>query len=196
MTSGIEGFRLAVWIAYRGHFWSLTTNASDPTGDGVDSKATSSLVIRCLSPSQVKERLLQHFVTQVPAPLSQEPHRRLYVRYLPSPIPALCLSLPLESTSVRSWCRPSPILQQPSRMYMDCMMDEINVKVLSTKFLKFAASPSPFAPRLQNPFVQPWTARYSMLQTRMLQSCLGGQFGTWLVQCVNGATQLMRSQQV
>jgi hypothetical protein len=72
LISGVEGFRLAFWIACRSRFWSLNTSlntsARDPVGDGdgVDAEATLSLVIRGLSPTQVEERLSQHSATQKP----------------------------------------------------------------------------------------------------------------------------------
>jgi hypothetical protein len=59
---GIQGFRLAFWIACRTFLWDLKTNAS--VDEGADSEVTSSLVIRGLSPDQVEERLLQHFASQ------------------------------------------------------------------------------------------------------------------------------------
>ena len=79
VTNGIQGFRLAFWIACRSLFWSLNANASDPVGDVVDSEATSSLVIWGLSPSQVEERLVKHFATQGPSTSSQQPPRRVQV---------------------------------------------------------------------------------------------------------------------
>ncbi|MCJ1393393.1 hypothetical protein MMC18_006267 [Xylographa bjoerkii] len=79
VTFGVEGFRLAFWIAYRSFFWSLNSKSSDHVGDDVDSEATLSLVVRGLSPSQVEERLLQHFAMQEPGPLSQQLPRRLRI---------------------------------------------------------------------------------------------------------------------
>ena len=79
MNSGVEGFRLAFWIACRSHFWGLKINASNPVSDAVDSEATSSLVIRGLSPGQVEERLSQHFAKQELKFSSQQTPRRLQV---------------------------------------------------------------------------------------------------------------------
>ena len=79
VTSGVEGFRLTFWIACRSILWSLSINESDSIGDSVDSEATLSLVIRGLSPSQVEERLSQHFEMRGTSPLSQQRPRRLHV---------------------------------------------------------------------------------------------------------------------
>lgn len=65
VTSGVEGFRLAFWIACRSLFWTLNTDVCDHPGEGIDEgadpEATLSLVIRGLSPAQVEERLSEHF---------------------------------------------------------------------------------------------------------------------------------------
>jgi len=61
VDSGIQGFRLAFWIACRTFLGDLNTNAG--VDDGVGPEVTSSLVIRGLCPDQVEERLSQHYTS-------------------------------------------------------------------------------------------------------------------------------------
>lgn len=79
VTSGIEGFRLAFWIACRSFFWTLKTNVRDHVGEDVDSEATLSLVTRGLSRVQVEERLSQHFARHSSGQLFQQIPRRLQI---------------------------------------------------------------------------------------------------------------------
>lgn len=73
VTSGIQGFRLAFWIACRSHFWTLRNAAG--SGLNVDnvigSGATLSLVIRGLSRLEVEQRLLNYTGNQGPERTSQ-----------------------------------------------------------------------------------------------------------------------------
>lgn len=84
VAAGVEGFRLAFWIACRSLIWNLNSVANDRVGDSVDSEATSSLVIRGLSPRHVEERLSQHFAAQGLASTSQQPAQRLQVSAISS----------------------------------------------------------------------------------------------------------------
>ncbi len=80
ITTGVEGFRLAFWIACRSLLWGLKITRSHVAHDKIVSEATSSLVIRGLSPSQVEERLTQHFAAQKPLDsFSGQRYRRLQV---------------------------------------------------------------------------------------------------------------------
>ncbi|KAI0470409.1 hypothetical protein GGR56DRAFT_149086 [Xylariaceae sp. FL0804] len=60
VASGIEDFRLAFWIAYRSHLACLGAGTTPPGDIHEKPEATSSLVIRGLSLSQVESRLAQH----------------------------------------------------------------------------------------------------------------------------------------
>ncbi|ORY65436.1 uncharacterized protein BCR38DRAFT_432775 [Pseudomassariella vexata] len=84
ITTAVEVFRLAFWIAFRTLFRDINTNTSLATDGDMASQATSSLVIRGLSPSQVEERLKQHFTTQELGQFSQKPLRRLQISAISS----------------------------------------------------------------------------------------------------------------
>lgn len=81
VASGVQGFRLAFWIACRTLFWTVKTteNDGDDAGEFLDSEATLSLVTRGLSKVQLEQRLSDHSSQgQTPAQVSQvqqKPHR-------------------------------------------------------------------------------------------------------------------------
>ncbi|KAI0133796.1 hypothetical protein BJ170DRAFT_175553 [Xylariales sp. AK1849] len=79
VISGIEGFRIAFWIACRSLLWSLNSTANDHIGDVIDADATSSLFIREISPDQVEESLSSRFGTPTSVLSSEQPSRRLQV---------------------------------------------------------------------------------------------------------------------
>ncbi|KAF7557675.1 hypothetical protein G7046_g5967 [Stylonectria norvegica] len=83
VASGVQGFRLAFWVACRSLFWSLkhTGKVHGEGGEKVDSEATLSLITRGLSRVQIEQRLSQHYsqpqgyrLGQMP-PSQQEPQR-------------------------------------------------------------------------------------------------------------------------
>ncbi|OIW26903.1 ketoacyl-synt-domain-containing protein [Coniochaeta ligniaria NRRL 30616] len=65
VASGVQGFRLAFWIACRSFFWTLksTGDVDSDVGEHGDSEATLSLVTRGLSRAQVDQGLW-HFYAQ------------------------------------------------------------------------------------------------------------------------------------
>lgn len=66
MRAGIEGFRLAIWIAFRSFLWTLESMNDDYANECRDSDATLSLVIRGVSPELVEERLSKHYSAASP----------------------------------------------------------------------------------------------------------------------------------
>ncbi|KAH7141841.1 hypothetical protein EDB81DRAFT_899181 [Dactylonectria macrodidyma] len=84
VASGVQGFRLAFWIACRSLLWTLKTTGkvSDEGGEKVDSEATLSLITRGLSRDQIEQRLSHHYsqgygLGQLPQ--SQQRPRRMEV---------------------------------------------------------------------------------------------------------------------
>jgi hypothetical protein len=61
MINGVEGFRLAFWIAYHTFIWNLKTKSVKHPQEEGNLEATMSLVTRGLSRDQVEERLSRHF---------------------------------------------------------------------------------------------------------------------------------------
>ncbi|RYP75913.1 hypothetical protein DL771_002177 [Monosporascus sp. 5C6A] len=89
VASGIQGFRLAFWIACRSHFWTLKTtgDVGDEVGEHVDSGATLSLVTRGLSQAQVEQKLSHHYAQghgPEPLPQSQQGSRRMVISAISS----------------------------------------------------------------------------------------------------------------
>lgn len=79
VAAGVQGFRLAFWIACRSLFWTARTNTGDLVGQDVDVEATLSLVTRGLSRNQVEERLSQHYATHNPEQQFQHASRRMQI---------------------------------------------------------------------------------------------------------------------
>lgn len=79
LLSGLQGFRLAFWIACRSFFWTLTTNVGDHVWENVNSEATLSLVTRGLSRIQVEDSLSQHYDTHHSGPQAQQGSRRMQI---------------------------------------------------------------------------------------------------------------------
>ncbi|KAK6081150.1 polyketide synthase [Seiridium cupressi] len=83
VASGVQGFRLAFWIACRSLVWTLETSEDCGNEGGVhgDSAATLSLVTRGLSRAQIEQRLSQHYAQEHgpggQLPESQQAPRRM-----------------------------------------------------------------------------------------------------------------------
>lgn len=81
IASGVQGFRLAFWIACHTLLWTVkaTKNDGDEAGEFIDSEATLSLVTRGLSRAQIEQNLSHHSYqgrSQAQVPQHQQrPHR-------------------------------------------------------------------------------------------------------------------------
>ncbi|KAK8134555.1 polyketide synthase [Apiospora sp. TS-2023a] len=83
VASGVQGFRLAFWVACRTHLYTLRLNqrhhVDDYDGEDTNSEATLSLVTRGLSRDQVEEKLSQHYAKHTSEQESQQTPRRMQI---------------------------------------------------------------------------------------------------------------------
>ncbi|KAK8066684.1 Orsellinic acid synthase [Apiospora hydei] len=83
VTTAVEGFRLAFWIACRTFLFGSELEKKQNTGDSAAPEATASLVIRGFSADQVEYRLAQHYATRT-ADVSLPSSRQLQVSVVTS----------------------------------------------------------------------------------------------------------------
>jgi hypothetical protein len=79
LKNGVEGFRLAFWIAHHTFLWGLKTKPVKHLGEDDNLEATMSLVTRGLSQDQVEEKLAQYFAEHISGQQPQQESRRLQI---------------------------------------------------------------------------------------------------------------------